>query len=90
MIVIVSSLYLVEVKLAHERTGEGVVVVHRHDNRSRMGRRQHGGEGLEDTKRQPTLLNVALLGLHQFFSERLLQGQRDLAGRGAVPAGVRL
>lgn len=39
--------YLVEVKLAHERTGEGMAAVHRHDNRTRMSRGEQGCDCLK-------------------------------------------
>lgn len=82
--------YLVEVKLAHERTGEGMAAVHGHDDNPRVGRGQQGCNGLQETKCQPSWLNLALLGPHQFFSQGLLQGLRQLVGTGARPERVHL
>lgn len=87
------SRYLVEVQLPHQRAGEGVVAVHRHDDgagvggaeQRRQGLQQAGGEagGRDD--------DVALPGTHQLLGQRLLQGVGQLAGRRAArPAGVRL
>lgn len=67
-----------------------MAAVHGHNDRPRVGRGQQGCNGLQEMKRQPSLLNLALLGPHQFFSQGLLQGQRQLAGRGARPARVHL
>lgn len=75
-------------ELAHEGTGQGVALVHRHDNSPRVSRGQQGGEGAQEHQRQPARLNVALLGAHQLLGEGLLQRQRELAGGGAVPARV--
>lgn len=86
----VTECYLVEVELAHERTGEGVAAVHRHDNRPCVGRGEQGSKGLQKAECQAALLNLALFGPHQFFSQGLLQGQGELAGRRAMPAGVHL
>lgn len=65
---IVSECYLVEVKLAHERTGEGVAAVHCHDDRPRVSRGDQGSDGLQEAEGQPALLDLALLGPHQFLS----------------------
>lgn len=80
---------LVEVKLTHNRTGEGVTAMHCHDNRPCVGGGEQGGDGLQQAKGQTPLLNLALFGSHQFFSHGLLQGQGQLTGRRARPARVR-
>lgn len=84
------SCYLVEVKLAHERAREGVTAVHGHDNGPGVCGGQQGCYGLQELKCQTSLLDLALLGPHQVFSQGLLQGQGQLAGGGAWPAGVHL
>lgn len=55
-----------------------------------MGRGEQGSDGLQEAKCQPALLDLALFGPHQFFSQGLLQGQGELAGRWAMPARVHL
>lgn len=80
---------LVEVKLPHQRTGEGMTAVHRHDNGACVGGGEQGSDGLQQAKGQTPLLNLTLLGSHQFFSHGLLQGQGQLTGRRARPARVR-
>lgn len=65
-----------------------MVVVHGHEDGSCVSGCEQGGDGLEETERQAPLLNVALPGPHQFFSQRLLQGQRELAGGWTMPSGV--
>lgn len=77
-------------ELAHEGAGEGVAAVHGHDNGPGVGGGQQGGYGLQQLKGQAALLDLALLGPHQVFSQGLLQGQGQLAGGGAGPAGVHL
>lgn len=77
-------------ELAHEGAGEGVAAVHGHDNGPGVGGGQQGCYGLQQLKGQAALLDLALLGPHQVFSQGLLQGQGQLAGGGAGPAGVHL
>lgn len=83
-----SEPYLVEVKLPHQRTGERMAAVHRHDDRPRVSRGEQGCDGLEQPKRQASVLVLTLLGKHQLLSQGLLQGQRELAGGGAGPTMV--
>lgn len=77
-------------KLAHEGAGEAVAAVHGHDNRPSVGRGQQGCYGLQQLEGQTSLLDLALLGPHQVFGQGLLQGQGQLSGGGAGPAGVDL
>lgn len=81
---------LVEMKLPHQRTGERMAAVHCHDNRPRVSGGEQGCDGLEEPKRQASVLDLTLLGPHQLFSQRLLQGQGELAGGGAGPTVVYL
>lgn len=67
-----------------------MAAVHGHDNGPRMGGGQQGCYGLQELKGQTSLLDLALLGPHQVFGQGLLQGQGQLTGGGAGPAGVHL
>lgn len=82
--------YLVEMKLAHQRTGERMAAVHWQDNRPCMSRGEQGCDSLKEPKCQASVLDLTLLGPHQLLSQGLLQGQRVLAGRGGVPTMVYL
>lgn len=55
-----------------------------------MSRGEQGCDGLKEPERQASVLDLTLLGPHQLFSQGLLQGQRELAGRGGVPTVVYL
>lgn len=55
-----------------------------------MSRGEQGCDGLKEPKRQASVLDLTLLGHHQLFSQGLLQGQRELAGRRGVPTMVYL
>lgn len=67
-----------------------MAAVHGHDNGPSVSRGQQGCYGLQELKGQAALLDLALLGPHQVFSQGLLQGQGQLAGGGTGPAGVHL
>lgn len=67
-----------------------MVAVHGHDDGPGVGGGQQGCYGLQELKGQTSMLDLALLGPHQVFSQGLLQGKRQLAGGGARPAGVHL
>ena len=82
--------YLVEVKLPHQRAGQGVAAVHRHDDGAGVGGAEQSRHGLQEAGGEAGRLDQALLGPHQLLGQGLLQGQGQLAGRGARPAGVRL
>lgn len=67
-----------------------MAAVHGHDDRASVSRGEQCRDGLEEAEGQPGLLDLALLGPHQLLGQSLLQGQGELGGRGAVPAGVHL
>ena len=75
-------------QLAHQRAGEGVAAVHRHDDGAGVRGAEQSGDGLQEAGGEAGLLDVTLLGSHQLLGQGLLQGQGQLAGRGAGPAGV--
>lgn len=67
-----------------------MAAVHGHDNGPSVGGGQQGCDGLQELKGQTSLLDLSLLGPHQVLSQGLLQGQGQLTGSGAWPAGVHL